>query len=100
MDGFDRLAVSFAEVRQQRAQGLLRWQCRGRLIARQLDDTHVVVRSPFEVRDALLRQFPTTFSVPDRFRKHMMVVADLAEGDPDAVEDAVAAAWRLQTETG
>ena len=79
---------------------MLRWQCRGRLVARQLDDSHVVVRSPFDTRDALLRQFPATFSVPARFKMHMMVVADLANGDPDAIEDAVTAAVLLQTEDG
>jgi len=56
----------------------------------------VVVRVPFDVRDALLRQYPDVFSVPSRFAKHMMVVADLTAGDDGAVEDAVTAAWRLQ----
>jgi len=40
--------------------------------------------------------FPETFSAPARFRKHMMVVADLTAGDDGAVEDAVTAAWRQQ----
>ena len=42
---FDRLATSYDGVRQRRSTGLLRWECRGRLVARQLDDTHVVVLS-------------------------------------------------------
>jgi hypothetical protein len=29
----------------------------------------------------MLRQFPETFSVPTRYIKHTMVVADLASGD-------------------
>jgi len=70
----------------------------GRLIARQLDGTRVVVRTPFDTRDVLLHQFPDTFSVPRRFEKHMMVVADLANGDEGAIADAVTSAWRLQTE--
>lgn len=56
----------------------------------------MVVRVPFEVRDALLHQHPDVFSVPPRFATHMMVVADLGAGDDDAVEDAVESAWRLQ----
>jgi hypothetical protein len=56
----------------------------------------VAVRVPFEVRDALLHQHPDVFSVPSRFSKHMMVVADLAAGDDGAVEDAIESAWRLQ----
>ncbi|HEU0041351.1 MAG TPA: hypothetical protein VFQ15_03265 [Jiangellaceae bacterium] len=70
----------------------------GRLIARQLDSQCVVVRTSFDVRDALVRQFPDTSSVPSRFAKHMTVVADLRHGDPDAIEEAVLAAWCLQTD--
>jgi hypothetical protein len=66
-------------------------------VARQLDDTHVVIRASFEFRDLLLRSFPETFSAPGRFAKHMMVVADLEHGNPDAVEDAIIAAWELQS---
>ena len=44
----------------------------------------------------MLRQFPETFSVPARYVKHMMVVADLAGGDAGAIEDALEAAWQLQ----
>jgi hypothetical protein len=35
------------------------------------------------------RSFPETFSVPKRYRKHMMIVADLEAGNADAVEDAI-----------
>ena len=68
-------------------------------MARELDETHVAVRVPFDVRDVLLHEYPDVFSVPPRFAKHMMVVADLAAGDDGAVEDAVASAWRLQAES-
>ena len=51
----------------------------------------------FEFRDFLLHAFPETFSVPRRYAKHMMVVADLEDGNRDAVEDAVIAAWELQS---
>jgi hypothetical protein len=95
LGGFDDLVTSLAGVRRTSA-GPARWQLRGRLVARELDATHVAVRVPFDVRDALLHQYPDVFSVPPRFAKHMMVVADLAAGDDGAVEDAVAAAWRLQ----
>jgi hypothetical protein len=56
----------------------------------------VVVRVSFDVRDALLHQHPGVFSVTRQFRRHMMVVADLAAGDDGAVEDAVTSAWRMQ----
>ena len=90
MNEFDQIASSLPLVRQARGGGLLRWQCKGRLIARQLDGNQIVIRSSFDTRDVLLHQFPETFSVPRLFEKHMMVVADLANGDEDAIEDA----WR------
>ena len=63
-------------------------------LAAQLDG--VSERRPFEFRDLIVRSFPEAFSVPRRFAKHTMVVADLG-GNGDAVEDAVIAAWELQS---
>lgn len=60
----------------------------------------MVIRADFDYRGLLLRQFPETFSVPARYSKHMMVVADLATGDTGAIEDALEAAWQLQRSGG
>jgi hypothetical protein len=95
-----RLAGGLAGVRSTIRQGLTEWRYHGRLVARQLDDVHLVIRAEFGYRDSLLRQFPGTFSVPARYRRHMMVVADLASGDAGAVEDALETAWRLQWSAG
>ena len=92
-----RLAAQLDGVAERRREGLLDWRRRGRLVARQLDDSHIVIRAAFDFRDLLLQSFPETFSVPPRFAKHMMIVADLANGNADAVEDAVIAAWELQS---
>ena len=91
-----RLAESLAGVRLTVKESLAEWRYHGRLVARQLDDAHVVIRADFDYRDWMLRQFPETFSVPTRYIKHMMVVADLARGDAGAIEDALEAAWNLQ----
>jgi hypothetical protein len=91
-----RRAEALKGVRRTTTDGLAQWRYHGRRVARQLDDAHVVIRADFDYRDWLLRQFPDTFSVPAGYRKHMMVVADLATGDPGAIEDALVEAWRLQ----
>jgi hypothetical protein len=91
------LVAKLDGVSERRREGLLDWRYRGRLVARQLDDSHIVIRATFELRDLLRQSFPETFSVPTRFAKHMMVVADIEHGDADAVEDAVIAAWELQS---
>ena len=89
-------AESLAGVRRTEKASLTEWRYHGRLVARQLDDAHVVIRADFDYRDWLLHQFPGTFSVPTRYTKHMMVVADLARGDAGAIEDALESAWELQ----
>jgi len=100
MDDIAHLAESLAGVRRTAQRGLAEWRYHGRLVARQLDDAHLVIRADFDYRDSILRQFPATFSVPSRYIKHMMVVADLASGDAGAIEDALEAAWRLQRSAG
>jgi hypothetical protein len=97
VDDLSRLAAQLEGVSESRREGLIHWRYHGRLVARELDETHVVIRSSFEFRDLLLQSFPETFSVPGRFAKHMMIVADLEHGNPDAVEDALIAAWELQS---
>jgi hypothetical protein len=92
-----RIAAELDGVVERRREGLLDWRYRGRLVARQLDDSHVVIRASFDLRDFLLQSFPGTFSVPKRFAKHMMIVADLENGNADAVEDAFIWAWELQS---
>ena len=95
-----RLAGALAGVRRTAPEGLAEWRYHGRLVARQLDDAHLLIRADFDYRDSLLRQFPGTFTVPTRYLKHMMVVADLARGDAGAIEDALEAAWQLQCSAG
>jgi hypothetical protein len=92
-----RLTAQLDGVAERRREGLLEWRCRGRLVARQLDDSRIVIRAAFDFRDLLLQSFPETFSVPPRFAKHMMIVADVENGNGDAVEDAVIAVWELQS---
>ena len=96
LDDVAHLAEALTGVRRTAREGLAEWRYHGRLVARQLDDTHVVIRADFDYRGSVLRQFPETFSVPARYARHMMVVADLVHGDRAAIEDALDAAWELQ----
>ena len=96
MTDVDRLVRELAGMRRTAPEGLAEWRYHGRLVARQLDDTYLVIRTDFDYRDSIVQQFPGTFSVPTRYVKHMMVVADLAAGDAGAIEDALEAAWLLQ----
>lgn len=95
-----QLAEALAGVRGTAREGLAEWRYHGRLVARQLDEAQVVIRADFDYRDVLLRRFPGTFSVPARYARHMMVVADFRSGDAGAIEDALEAAWALQRSAG
>ncbi len=91
-----KLAARLEGIAEGRGDGLRAWRYHGRLVARQLDRNHIVIRASFDSRDFLIRSFPDTFSVPKRFAKHMMIVADLENGNAEAIEDAVIGAWELQ----
>ena len=71
------LAIRVIGVARTSSGGLTQWRYKGRLVARQLDATHVVIRTDFAPRYQLLSRFPGTFHVPARYERHMMVVADL-----------------------
>jgi hypothetical protein len=92
----EQLLESFSGVRRTHKDGLVQWRFHGRLVARQLDSSDLLIRAEFDYRTTLLRDHPDTFYVPARFEKHMMVAAKLARGDGAAVEDALVAAWELQ----
>ncbi len=95
-----RAAVALERVRESSVKGKLRWSLDGRLVARQLDESSIVIRTGFAEREVLLAKHPTTFFVPPRFDAHMMVVARLPDADPAVVEAPVRAAWELQTSAG
>jgi hypothetical protein len=97
MDEVSRVALALDGVRESSVKGRLRWSLAGRLVARQVDESSIVIRTGFAEREQLLRANPTTFFVPPRFDAHMMVVAELPDADPAVVAAAIHAAWELQT---
>ena len=89
-------AAELDGVRERRVGGRLRWQYAGRLVARQLDATSIVIRTDFAPRERLVARHPETFTVPPRWEAHMMVVVELEHADPVAVRRALTAARDLQ----
>lgn len=96
IDDVSRIAIALDGVRQSSVKGQLKWSLGGRLVARQLDDQSIVIRTRFAERERLLMAHPATFFVPPRFDAHMMVVAKLSDADQAAVASAIGAAWELQ----
>ena len=66
IDDVARVAGALEGVRRTAPHGLAEWRYHGRLVARQLDDVHLVIRADFDYRDSVLRQFPRPFTVPPR----------------------------------
>jgi hypothetical protein len=96
-DAIERFTAGLPGVHAGLSDGLRVWRMHGRLVARQLDAHSLVIRVSFDLRPTLLSQFPDTFSVPRRFEKHMMVVAELDRAERGAIEQALEGAWRLQS---
>jgi hypothetical protein len=94
-DDVTSIAAGLSGVRESLVDGLRQWRFHGRLVARQLDASRIVIRSEIDARDRLVDRHSDTFSVPTRFASHMMVVADLT-GEAELIEDAIEAAWELQ----
>jgi len=72
------------------------WQLQGRLVARLVDPTTLVVRVPLSAREAVLESDPDGFGVPPRFEAHHKVEVYLDRAAPDAVRTAIRLAWELQ----
>ena len=90
------IAVALDRVRESSVRGKLRWSLDGRLVARQLDESSIVIRTGFAEREELLAKHPSTFFVPPRFDAHMMVVAWLPGAETAVVEAVLRIAWELQ----
>jgi len=89
-------AESLAGVKRKGHPGRVAWYVDNRLVVRQEDERFLVVRSAFDARERLVDDHPDTFSVPPQLEAHMKVIVDLELGNPDAIRDAVTAAWELQ----
>ena len=83
-------------VKEVRVKGRPQWTLGGRLVARQYDAESIVVRIRFSERERMLAKYPGLCSVPPRFDAHMKVVLRLPNAEPELLESALRAAWRLQ----
>jgi hypothetical protein len=73
-----------------------RWSVRNRLVARQVDESTLLIRTDFELREGLLDRYPATFSMRPDLEAHMKILADVRHGHMAAVCEALRAAWKMQ----
>lgn len=98
LDDLSAIVETLPGARSGNQGGRRRWTLRGRLLAREIDQATVVIRTDFAAREDFLSRHPSTFTVSERFENHMMMLADLRRGDPAAIAEALQAAYRLQSQ--
>jgi hypothetical protein len=95
-DRVERLLAGLDGVRLHDDPRGRRWCVRNRLVARQVDESTLLIRADFKPREDLLDRHPGTFSMRPNLEAHRKVLADLGHGDIEAVCGALMAAWLLQ----
>jgi hypothetical protein len=95
-DAIVQFLAALDGVRVQDVRGKLRWSVGNRLVARQVDESTLLIRTDFAPREDLLDRYPTTFSMRPNLEAHMKVLADVAHGDIAAICAALRAAWTMQ----
>jgi hypothetical protein len=73
-----------------------RWCVQNRLVARQVDESTLLIRTNFEPREDLLDKHSGTFSIRPNLEAHRKILADIGHGDMAAVCSALAVAWEMQ----
>ena len=89
------LAAAFPGVEVGTSYGTPALTVGGKVFARLWEDgTTLVLKVPFEVRDHLLTNAPTTYYVTDHYRGYPAVLARLAHTDSAGLSPVLEEAWR------
>lgn len=92
----ERFLAGLEGVRLHNGPRGRRWSVRSRLVARQVDESTLLIRTGFDLREELLEKYPGTFSLRPDLEAHMKVLADVRHGHIAAVCQAILAAWKMQ----
>lgn len=87
---------SLAGVKRKGTSARPAWYVDNRLVARAESTDRWIIRCRFDVRERLLTDHPDSFGVRPRMEAHEKVEAYPQEGDLDAIERALDAAWEMQ----
>jgi hypothetical protein len=90
-----QLPAAFPGVEVGTSYGTPALKVGGKVFARLWEDgTTLVLKVPFEVRDHLLTNAPTTYYVSDHYRGYPAVLARLAHTDSAGLSPVLEEAWR------
>ncbi len=91
------LFLAFPGVEETKSSGGSPWfQVRRKFLARLRDNAEVLVlRIPFEERDALMGLFPHVFYTTDHYRDYPSVLVRLATVQAEMLPELIDQAWRF-----
>ncbi len=79
VDDVRAIFAGFDGVEEGTSYGTVAWKAKKKLVARVKEDgTTLVVRAPFELRDALMESDPDTFFITDHYANYPAVLVRLA----------------------
>jgi len=101
--GFDavrKIALTLPDVEESTAYGSPALRVRGQLFAgiainKSAEPNSLMVRMPFEERDALIAEQPDIYYLADHYAPYPCVLARLARVDPEALRDLLSMGWRF-----
>jgi hypothetical protein len=100
--GFDavrKIALTLPDVEESTAYGSPALKLRGHLFAgiainKAAEPNSLMVRMPFEDRDALIAEQPDVYYLVDHYVPYPCVLARLARVDPETLRDLLLMGWR------
>ena len=100
--GFDavrKIALTLPDVEESTAYGSPALKVRGHLFAciainKAAEPNSLMVRMPFEDRDALIAEQPEVYYLVDHYVPYPCVLVRLARVDPETLRDLLLMGWR------
>lgn len=91
-----RIALGLPDTSERPCYGTPAFYVKRTLFARLLaDGEHVVVKMPFEQRDAAVESLPEVFSVTPHYQAYPMVIVRLGAVAEPLLRDALLGAWTM-----
>jgi hypothetical protein len=95
-----KIALTLPDVEESTAYGSPALKVRGHLFAciainKSAEPNSLMIRMPFEERDALIAEQPDIYYTADHYEPHPCVLVRLARVDPAALRDLLLMGWRF-----
>ena len=96
-DTIRRVALTFPNVEESTSYGTPALKVKGKLFIRwrnEEDPDTIVLKMPFEQREALMAENPETYFITDHYRNYPCVLVRLSKVHPDALHDLLQIGYR------